>query len=130
MPDSMPTSTADCSTALPTPDALHALLRTSTAAAHARVEQALDLLRPPLRRERYAVLLSAFHGFHRRWEPALAARLGDEDFTAPRRRLGLIAADLEALGMSHAETDRLPGCAAAAALCDDGDGALGSLYVV
>lgn len=113
-----------------TPASLRTLLRERTALSHRRLEDTLDLLGGPPERERFRRLLCGFHGFHRSWEPAVAARLADEALLAPRRRLPLLEADLDALGMSADEREALPRCGAAAALCDDEAGAIGSLYVM
>ena len=112
------------------PSSLHAHLREATAPAHAELEAALALLEPPASRKHLANVLRRFHGFHRRWEPALADRLGDPGFTGPRQRLHLLADDLRRLGVTAAEVDALPVCPDAAALCGSLEGALGSLYVL
>lgn len=114
----------------PSPMSLHVRLRTATAAAHADLERALALLDPPPSRTRLVTLLQRFHAFHRAWEPALANRLQDPAFTAPRRRLALIEHDLRRLGVPSKAIGREPDCSEAADLCATFDGALGSLYVM
>lgn len=101
-------------------------LRQATAAAHERLEHALDLLSEPLSRARFAHVLSRFHGFHRVWEPAMADTLADPAMFAPRRRLSHLEADLERLGV---DPSALPVCDDAARLAQ-GAGAIGSLYVM
>jgi heme oxygenase len=106
------------------------LLRTGTAAEHDAVERALDLLAPTLDRARLVDVLALLHGF---WESAEA---GLDEWAARhpadaadvgwprRRRAGLFAADLAALGS--------PGGAAPASLptVPGTDEALGRLYVL
>lgn len=101
-------------------------LRKETAESHERLERNLDLLGPPISRGRFVTLLRGFHGFHRTWEPAMAACLADPGFTGPRQRLPLLEADLAALGAAPGEA----ACAAAGGLCDSPAAAMGSLYVL
>jgi heme oxygenase len=105
-------------------------LRQETAALHRRLEAALGLLHEPPCGLRMRALLARFHGFHRVWEPALAACLGDGEFTRVRRRTGLLRLDLAALGLSQRQIDALAGCDVAASLCRTRAAALGSLYVM
>ena len=110
-------------------DVLH-LLRTETAAEHQAVEKTLDLLDPDLDRLRLTDVLARMHGF---W---LAAEAGLDDWAARcpqdadavtwprRRRAGLFAADLEALGAAPA------GSAPELAPLAGTDEALGRLYVL
>ncbi len=105
-------------------------LRRETAAAHARLESHLDLLQSPPRPAHLRRVLAGFLGFHRVWEPSLAARLEAPDFTTPRERATLLIADLQALGLSDTEIAALPDCAAAAGLCEGRGRSLGSLYVM
>jgi heme oxygenase len=101
-----------------------ARLRRETGPAHARLEGALDLLRPPLRAARFADLLDRFHSFHRDWEPAVAARLGPE-IVAGRGKLALLEEDLRRLGRVPS-VEECP----AAILARTRNAALGSLYVL
>lgn len=103
-------------------------LREGTAGSHARLEEALALLSLPPARDRFAVLLERFHGFHAVWEPAIAPWF-EPAFLAPRRRTGLLEADLAALGRPVA-TAPPPSCAVAAELGQSAERALGSLYVM
>jgi heme oxygenase len=106
-------------------------LRTATAVEHERVEDALGLMDPSLDRDRLVEVLGLLHAFWR------AAEAGLDDWAARspadaavlrwdrRRRAGLYAADLAALGGSSADGD-LPGLPGVA----DTDAALGRLYVM
>jgi heme oxygenase len=110
-------------------DVLRAL-RDGTAAEHETVERTLDLLDPALGRGRLTEVLTRMHGF---W---LAAEAGLDAWTARfphdaaavewtrRRRAGLFAADLDALGAAPART--VPDLADLV----DTDAALGRLYVL
>ncbi len=105
-------------------------LRTATAAEHEQVESTLDLMDPALDRDRLVGVLARLHAF---WS---AAEAGLDHWAAThradaaaldwprRRRTGLYAADLSALGGSAAD-DRpdLPAV-------DGTDEALGRLYVL
>ena len=103
-------------------------LREGTAGSHARLEEALALLSLPLARDRFGVLLERFHGFHAVWEPAITPWF-EPSFFGPRRRTGLIEADLAALGRPIATAQPSP-CAAAVRLGESAERALGSLYVM
>lgn len=110
-------------------DVLRAL-RTGTAEEHRAVEDLLDLLDPQLDRRRLAQVLTVMHGFWVAAERGLdtwaARRPADARDVAwdRRRRAGLFAIDLRALG-APASTDvpLLPVVA-------DTDEALGRLYVL
>ncbi len=100
-------------------------LRSATRAAHMELETTLQLLEPPLSCLRFARALTGFQSFHRVWEPKVEALLGEPDMLVPRRKLALIAADLDALGHAGNEPisfdlDFLDGAAQA----------WGSLYVL
>lgn len=122
-------SRAVATVALPVEPSLHKQLRGATTAAHVALEDALDLLRPPLERERFVRLLRRWHAFHAAWQPALGTQL-PRAITAPRDRLGALASDLHALGCELAKIDRIAAHAPAAALCETRAAALGSLYVI
>ena len=107
-----------------------ALLRTGTAEEHESLERTLDLLDPELDRSRLAGVLMRMHGFWRAAESVLddwAAQFpedADAVTWSARRRSGLFAADLDALGATPAETvPALPPVT-------DTDDALGRLYVL
>jgi heme oxygenase (biliverdin-IX-beta and delta-forming) len=107
---------------------LPALLRVATRAAHDRLEDTLALTAPGLTRARYQAVLARFLGFWAEWEPSVAAALADDAFFAPRRRAGLLARDLAALGLGAEAIAALPRCAPPA--LPDRAAALGSLYVL
>ena len=73
-------------------------LRSTTRQAHVALEDRLALLQPPLRRERFILVLQGFLAFHRVWEPRTAAVLEHHRVLEPRSRIALIEHDLEALG--------------------------------
>ncbi len=105
-------------------------LRSDTAAEHAAVEQALDLLDADLTTVRLASALSRLHGFWQSAEAGLDAWAAAEPAAAEgvhwadRRRAHLFAADLAALGARPAaERPELPAV-------PDTDTALGRLYVL
>ncbi|WP_347059817.1 biliverdin-producing heme oxygenase [Blastococcus sp. HT6-30] len=105
-------------------------LRTGTAEEHQALEDTLDLLDPELDRDRLAQVLGLMHGFWAAAEAGLdgwAARrpadAGTVDWTR-RRRAGLFAADLAALGAP------VPAAAPALPPVAGTDEALGRLYVL
>jgi heme oxygenase (biliverdin-IX-beta and delta-forming) len=75
-----------------------ATLRAATRADHAALEREMDLLRPPLERDRFVHALQVFYGFHLAWEPRVASLIDDEALLAGRQRLSLIQRDLARLG--------------------------------
>ncbi len=77
-------------------------LRSDTRDAHMALEEALNLLRPPLRRERFVQTLQGFLAFHRAWQPRMAALVDDPGLLAPRNKLALIEQDLQALCAAEA----------------------------
>jgi heme oxygenase len=109
---------------------LRAALKAETAAVHARLEDALDLLGPSMDRDAYRRVLERFYGYYAALEPVLAeagastGMAGAERAKAPR-----LAADLAALGLTEAAIAALPRCAALPAL-DSPGAAWGCLYVV
>lgn len=105
-------------------------LRGATRDAHDAVEHALDWERRTASREAYRGWLAALHGFHRGWEPAVAAAIGDPAFLAPRFKLELLEADLRALGgMAGGAAGRVPAWRDTLVLGDRA-AAWGSLYVL
>ena len=114
----------------PPPDAVLQRLRTATAADHTRVETALDLLDPDLTVARLRDTVGRLHAFWVAAERGLDAWAAREPHEAAaigwhrRRRAGLFAADLTALGgRGAAPAPGLPPVA-------DTAGALGRLYVL
>jgi heme oxygenase (biliverdin-IX-beta and delta-forming) len=106
------------------------MLRAGTAAEHATVEQALDLLDPRLDRPRLVDVLGLLHGFWRAAEAGLDAWAtafpGDAEAVdwSRRRRASLFAADLAALGAPT------PAARPALPRLRGTDEALGRLYVL
>ena len=78
-------------------------LKQETAACHARLEHALDLMRDDLQRDEYIALLERFYGYVAPWEDAAAACMPASltDFFDARRKAPLLAADLVALTGEH-----------------------------
>lgn len=105
-------------------------LRADTAAAHAEMEAALDLLSRISDRQGFAQVLQRFLGFHIVWERAIQQRPALRAFQAPRTRLPHLRRDLAALGLTNAEQADLPRCEAAAELAADDAAAVGSIYVM
>lgn len=88
--------------------ALFARLRSETRAAHDAIERDLDWERRVSTIDGYRQLLARFYGFHRTWEPAIAASIDDESFVGPRRKLPLLEADLLHLGMTPTAIEKIP----------------------
>ena len=74
-------------------------LKNETAACHARLENALDLMRDDLQRDEYIALLERLYGYVAPWEDAAAACMPASlaGFFDERRKAALLAADLAAL---------------------------------
>jgi heme oxygenase len=98
-------------------------LRNETSVAHRRLEARLDLLRPPLQRERFLRVIARLHGFHAVWEAAAAV-------PDVRSRRPHLVHDLRALGLDDPQIAALPHCAPAAGLAGTEEAVLGSSYVV
>ncbi|WP_157467760.1 biliverdin-producing heme oxygenase [Frankia sp. QA3] len=108
-----------------------AVLRQRTAAAHTRLENALELLSPDLSVSRYRDVLMRMHGFYAALEPRL-----DEMLTGPgsplpdwpsRRKVPLLRRDLRLLGVEEVVLAMLPRPRVPAV--GDVAAALGVLYV-
>ena len=107
-------------------------LRPATAVEHEQVETTLGLMDPHLDRDRLVDVLGLLHAFWRTAEAGLDAWAAAHPADAAaldwdrRRRTGLYAADLAALGAAPGDGDAgpdLPGV-------PDTDAALGRLYVM
>ncbi|WP_446721460.1 biliverdin-producing heme oxygenase [Methylobacterium sp. DCY52] len=109
-------------------DGLHARLRAATDPAHRALEAGLDWQARVATLPGYRDLLARLHGFHASWEHAIGAQLADEPFLAPRRRLALLAADLDHLGLAPAAVVALPRPEPIA--LDGPAAAMGALYVL
>lgn len=109
------------------PPDLFATLRETTALAHRRLEQDLDLLRPPLSKQRFAEILQRFLAFHLGWEPSLARVPALARLAEPRSRIPHLHRDLANLGLDPQAVTPSP---AAGRLARDLESATGSLYVL
>ncbi|SAL03837.1 Heme oxygenase [Caballeronia calidae] len=85
-------------------------LKHETAACHARLENALDLMRDDLQRNEYIALLERFYGYVSPWEDAAAACMPASlaGFFDARRKAPLLAADLAALTGERLSADAVP----------------------
>jgi heme oxygenase len=81
------------------PPELLSRLKHETAACHARLEGALDLMRAGLRRDEYIALLERFYGFVAPWEEQTGAGMPAhlQGFFDARRKTALLEADLAEL---------------------------------
>ncbi|MBY0254738.1 MAG: biliverdin-producing heme oxygenase, partial [Methylobacterium organophilum] len=109
-------------------DGLHARLRAATDPAHRALEVSLDWQARVATLDGYRDLLGRLYGFHAVWEAAIGSGLADEPFLAPRRRLALLAADLDHLGLRPDAVAALPRPAAPA--LHGPAAATGALYVL
>jgi heme oxygenase (biliverdin-IX-beta and delta-forming) len=104
-------------------------LKSETAPAHERIEQAFDLKVRTGCVTAYRELLARFYGFHIVWEPCIEAALGHPAFCRKRRKTRLLVDDLRALGVSEREIGQLPFCDRLMPMHSPAE-ALGSMYVV
>ena len=100
-------------------------LRADTRDAHLGLEDALALMRPPLRRERFVQVLQGFLAFHRAWSLRMAVLVDDPELVAPRVKAPLIERDLQALGAAEA-----PAASPDLSFLTTRSAAWGSLYVM
>jgi heme oxygenase len=103
-------------------------LRAVTGPAHRALEGGLGLLNEHLEVDAYKNILTRFYGFWSGWQPQIAGLLRNDALLTPRRRLHLLAADLNALGVSEHDLAALPKCPITT--LRDAAEALGSLYVM
>lgn len=84
-------------------------LKNETAECHARLENALDLMRLDWPREGYVGLLEGFYGYIAPWEDAAAAFMPAHlrDFFEGRRKALLLASDLALLTGDHNRASRV-----------------------
>ncbi len=106
---------------------LHERLRHETRHAHLRLETDLAIKGRLGERSDVTLVLARFYGFFGPLEAGVAGMLGASSLDG-RRRLAELSADLQALGLTQAELDRLPVCDEAGRFADQGE-ALGALYV-
>ena len=104
-------------------------LKIETRPAHDRIEKAMDLDRRIASRDAYTNLLIRFYGFHRAWEGAASSRAPDRTFFQSRCKTGLLARDLNALGLDADAIIQLPQCHPLMPLPAP-EAVLGSMYVV
>lgn len=107
---------------------LHARLRAATDPAHRALEDDLDWRARVATLPGYRALLERLYGFHAAWEPAIGLGLADEPFLGPRRRLALLAADLDHLGLVQEAIAALP--RPASPTLEGTAAATGALYVL
>ena len=106
-------------------------IRSATQPDHVALEETLALLAPPMRRANFLRAIGGFHAFHRRWEPALEAMIGDAALLEPRRKLALLERDLAALGAGAECVGASPsGDVFDLGFLDTASAAWGSLYVM
>jgi heme oxygenase len=106
-----------------------ARLRAATAADHAAIEAALDVMRPDLTLPRYIALLARFYGFYEPWEAAAGRIDATAAVVAERRKVPMLERDLQALGFSVETMAALPRCATLPSLQNEYE-VLGSMYVI
>ena len=104
-------------------------LRAETRLAHEAIDGALDLESSLASPFAYRELLARFYAFHAGWEPVLAPLIHDDDFFEPRRKLGLLAADLAHLGLVQEQITALPPQPPATPMTTTSQ-ALGAMYVL
>lgn len=104
-------------------------LRAGTRAEHDAIERELDWRVRASDAAAYRAWLERLYGFHRIWEPQVAQALQDPVFFEPRRKLHLLATDLDQLGVSRCALEFLPSPTFASGFATVGQ-ALGSMYVV
>lgn len=75
-------------------------LRSRTEAAHIRLEEGIGFSKRTMSEAGVRRFLERMHGFFRVWEPWVAASPIEAGLFAPRRKLGLIEADLHRLGLT------------------------------
>lgn len=116
------------------PQDLLSRLKNETAAAHTRLENALDLMRDDLQRDEYIALLERFYGYIAPWEDAAATHMPDalRTFFDERRKAMLLASDLISLTGERVPVGSVP---RADSLYDlphltSIGGAFGSMYVM
>lgn len=118
--------------ATPVAGDLLSALRSTTAEAHRRLEDAVDIPRLVLDPEGYRRLLIKFFGFYRPIERELGALTGWESCgldLADRQKTPWLASDLAALGVDAPTLQTLPDCAVLPAIDRLAQG-LGCLYVL
>lgn len=109
---------------------IRARLRDATRAAHTRLHGHPGLSAAATGRislDDYRALLARLYGFHRPFEASICTRASAPE--PGRMRAGLLASDLEALGVTGQMRDALPFCTTLPALSSNAE-ILGALYVM
>jgi heme oxygenase (biliverdin-IX-beta and delta-forming) len=104
-------------------------LKSETAKAHDRIEEAFDLEAVTRSMSTYRNLLGRLYGFHAVWEPLAEVALADPEFFRQRRKVTLLETDLRDLGMGSDGFARLPLCDPTVTMRTPAE-AWGSMYVV
>jgi heme oxygenase (biliverdin-IX-beta and delta-forming) len=104
-------------------------LKSETAEAHDRIEEAFDLEAITGSIPAYRDLLGRLYGFHAVWEPLAEVALGDPEFFRQRRKVALLETDLRDLGMGTDGIARLALCDPTVTMRTPAE-AWGSMYVV
>jgi heme oxygenase len=106
-------------------------LKEETKVCHEALERGLNLSHPDFDVVALQRLLTRFYGFYAAWEPQVTAVIEHKlpEFYTPRKKLGLLAADLSALGCDTQAQTRLP-IALGLPNYSSFSSALGSLYVM
>lgn len=104
-------------------------LKSETALAHDRIEQAFDLQARTSSKSAYRDLLARLYGFHAVWEPRVQAVLPDPELFRGRQKTGHLIDDLRALGMADCDIGELPLCRSLMPLHSSAE-AIGSMYVI
>ena len=104
-------------------------LKSETAKAHDRIEEAFDLEAVTRSISAYRNLLGRLYGFHAVWEPLAEVALADPEFFRQRRKVAFLKTDLRDLGMGSDGIARLPLCDPTVTMRTPAE-AWGSMYVV
>ena len=104
-------------------------LKSETAEAHERIEEAFDLEAVTHSMSAYRTLLGRLYGFHAVWEPLAEVALADPGFFRQRRKVAFLKTDLRGLGMGSDAIARLPLCDPTVTMRTPAE-AWGSMYVV
>ena len=104
-------------------------LKSETAKAYDRIEEAFDLEAVTRSKSAYRNLLGRLYGFHAVWEPLAEVALVDPEFFRQRRKVAFLTTDLRDLGMGSHGIARLPLCDPTVTMRTPAE-AWGSMYVV
>jgi heme oxygenase len=104
-------------------------LKSETARAHDRIEEAFDLEAITHSISAYRGLLGRLYGFHAVWEPRVELALADPGFFRKRQKVHFLRTDLRDLGMGGDGIGRLALCDPTVTMRTPAE-AWGSMYVV